>query len=349
MRGLWNPLVMLARVSPALAAVLWLSVGPAAARDLTVVSRGAAMAEAVHNVFVTPFTSATAIPVTEQTWEGGVAALKTASDQWDVVALDPEETVAACSGGLLEKLDWSQIGGKDHYQPVGLSDCTVGATVFAIVLAWDRDKTSGMPNWADFWDVAKLPGKRGLRRSVRGNLEIALMADGVAPGDVYKTLGSSDGVDRAFRKLDQLKPYIVWWQTEAEAAKILASGDVLMTSAPSDQIVMAGHSAHRNFGIQWTDSVYDPYGWGIIKGSPNLRLAEQFLYFAGTGAIEARMVEKFGLGGLAKGSNELLPADVQALSPTAAANMKGGLQEDAGFWHDNLAKLHQRFEAWLSH
>ena len=57
----------------------------------------------------------------------------------------------------------------------------MGATVFSTVLAWDKDKFHGSPSWGDFWDVAKLPGKRGLRRGVVGNLEIALLADGVAP------------------------------------------------------------------------------------------------------------------------------------------------------------------------
>ena len=338
-----------ARVVPALALLLGLSVGQAMARDLTVVSRGAAMAAAVHSTFVVPFTSATGIKIIEQSWDGGGTDLKTMADQWDVVALNPEEAATACNAGSLEKLDWSQIGGKDHYQALGESDCTVGATVSSLVLAWDREKTSGTPAWSDFWDVAKLPGKRGLRRGVRGNLEIALMADGVAPADVYKTLATSEGVDRAFRKLDQLKPYIVWWQTEADAARILASGDVLMTSAPSDQIVLAGKASHRDFGIQWTDSLYEPYAWGVIKNSPNLRLAQQFLYFIGTPAIEARMTAEFGLGGLAKGANELLPANLQGLSPTAAANLKLGLQEDSAFWHDNLAKLQQRFDAWLTH
>ena len=79
-----------------------------------------------------------------------------------------------------------------------------------------------------------IPASAACTAGVRGNLEFALIADGVAPADVYKVLATADGVDRAFRKLDQLKPYIVWWQTGAEAAHILASGDVLMTSAPSD-------------------------------------------------------------------------------------------------------------------
>ena len=79
-----------------------------------------------------------------------------------------------------------------------------------------------------------------------------MIADGVAPGDVYKMLVRHDGVDRAFRKLDQLRPYIVWWQTGAEAAHMLVSGDALMTSAPSDRIAVAARTGPRNFGMQWT-------------------------------------------------------------------------------------------------
>ena len=216
----------------------------AAARDLTVVSRGPAMAAAMQAVFVAPFTAASGIQATQQTWDGDADALAAAVKQpsaWDIVQVNGNELSTGCAAGWFEKLDWSQIGGKDHYLPQAVSDCGVGGTVANLVLAWDRDKFQGNPTWADFWDVAKLPAKRGLRRDVVGNLEIALMADGVAPQDVYKTLATNEGVDRAFRKLDQLKPYIVWWKTEAEAGKILGSGDVLMTSAPSGEIA-ARHS-----------------------------------------------------------------------------------------------------------
>ena len=216
------------------------------------------------------------------------------------------------------------------------------------VLAWDRDKFQATPTWADFWDVAKIPGKRGLGKNVRGALEIALLADGVAPGDVYKTLGSSDGVDRAFRKLDQLKPYIVWWQTPAEAAKILGSGDVLMTTTPSDVIVTANRVEKRNFGIQFAASLYEPRSWVILKGAQNLREATQFLYFVGMPALEARLFRLSGEIGMAKGVNDWLTPDQQALSSTFPANANGALRVDNGFWRDNAAKLRARFETWLA-
>lgn len=273
-------LVIMAVLAPSFAS---LSPSAAAARDFTIVERGATMAQATQKVFVAPFNAATGVAVSQQSWEGNAetlaAALKAAGNSWDLIQVNGDELLNGCAGGQFDKLDWSQIGGKDHYLPQAVSDCGVGITVINLTLAWDRDKFPGTPTWADFWDVAKLPAKRGLRRYVIGNLEIALMADGVAPQDVYKVLSTNEGVDRAFRKLDQLKPYIVWWKTEADAGKILGSGDVLMTSAPSDQILRDMQTTHRNFGIQWSGSLYDVLSWAVIKGSPNQRDATQFPVF----------------------------------------------------------------------
>jgi putative spermidine/putrescine transport system substrate-binding protein len=343
---------MPARTLLAAVALLAASISCAAAHDLTVVSRGPGSVEPLRRVFVQAFAGATAIAVRQENRDDGIEALETQlkapDNEWDLVELRADELAAACADGLLEKLDFSAIGGKDHYLPQGVSDCGVGATVSNIVLAWDRDKFPATPTWADFWDIAKYPGKRGLYRGPRGNLEIALIADGVAPGDVYRVLATADGVDRAFRKLDQLKPYLVWWDTDADAERILSSGDVLMTSAPSDRIAVAARNGPRDFGMQWTASLGEVQSWAIVKGSPNLRQAMQFLYFAGTPAIEGRLLEVAGASGLAKNANDLLPPDLVAVSPTSPANLAAAIRFDGGFWRDNLAKLGQRFDAWLA-
>ena len=339
---------MLARV--ALAAVAFLAMWPANIYALTIVTRGEATQAAIGEAYVQPFSSATEIPVRQENWDGGADALhaKAADSGWDLVQVNADELAAGCGDGSLEKLDWSAIGGKDHYLSMAVSDCGIGATVHNTVLAWDRDKLQATPTWADFWDVAKIPGKRGLAKHVRDALEIALLADGVGPGDVYKTLASSDGVDRAFRKLDQLKPYIVWWQTSADAAKILGSGDVLMTTTPSSVIVTANRVEKRNFGIQFAASLYEPLSWALMKGAQNPREAQQFLYFTGTPALQARLFRVSGEIGLAKAANDWLTPEQQALSPTAPANASGALRVDNGFWRDNLVKLRTRFEAWLA-
>jgi putative spermidine/putrescine transport system substrate-binding protein len=328
---------------------------PAAAspNDLVIVTRNESLQHAIQTAYVRPFTTATGIPVQQELWDGGMDGLraqaKASDDAWDLVLVDAEEMSTGCGEGLFEKLDWSAVGGKDHYAALGVSDCGLGAMIATTVLAWDKDKLPVAPSWADFWDVAKYPGKRGLHKGVRGNLEFALMADGVAPGDVYKTLSSAEGVDRAFRKLDQLKPYIVWWSTDAEAAHILASGDVLMTSAPSAQIAIMATHEHKNFGLQFAGSVFEVASWVVMKSSQSVRLAQQFLYFAGIPAVEARLLQQSGEGGLVKGLNDGLPPELAAVSPSTPANLAAGLRLDVGFWHDNLAKLRQRFETWQGH
>lgn len=336
-----------------LAAVAIFAAGSAAAmaRDLTVVARGETLQTVLTDAYLHPFSDVTGLPATAATWEGGIDALrdqlKAPDNAWDLILADPDELATGCSEGIFEKTDWSAVGGKDHYQPWGIHECGVGATVVNTVLAWDKDKFPATPTWADFWDVAKYPGKRGLKKDVRGALEIALLADGVAPADVYKTLATKDGIDRAFQKLDQLRPYIVWWQTGTDAAKILGSGDVLMTSAPSGAIATAARLEVRNFGIQWSSSLFDVLSWAVPKGSPNLRVAQQFLYFVGLPAVEARLVRLSGLVGAAKGLNEGLPPELQAISPTHPPNAASALRVDTGFWHDNQPKLRPRFEAWL--
>ncbi len=343
---------MHARMFLAAAALLAVGSVSAVARDLTVVARGDTLQATLTDAYLRPFSDVTGLSAAAVTWEGGMDALrdqlKAPDNAWDLILADPDELATGCSEGLFEKTDWAAVGGKDHYQLWGVSDCGVGAMIANVVLAWDKDKFPVTPTWADFWDVAKYPGKRGLRKSERGALEIALLADGVAPADIYKTLATKDGVDRAFQKLDQLRPYIVWWHNGAEAAKILGSGDVLMTSAPSGAIATAARTDSRNFGIQWTSSLYDVLSWAIAKGTPDLRVAQQFLYFIGLPAIEARLVRQSGLVGPAKGLNEGLPPEIQAISPANPPNMTSALRVDAGFWHDNLAKLRPRFDAWLS-
>lgn len=329
-----------------------LAVSSAHAADthaLTIVSKSELFQTAIGEAYVQPFTAATGIPVRQDLWDGTEPLrARPAESGWDLVLVDPEELLNGCADGSFEKLDWPAIGGKEHYQPSAVTDCGIGAIASTIALAWDREKFPATPTWADFWDVAKVPGKRGLIKQVRGALEFALLADGVAAADIYKVLATGEGVDRAFRRLDQLKPYIVWWQTPQEAAKILASGDVLMSATPSGVVAMANRADKRNFGVQFAGGLLEPRYWAIVKGSQNVREAQQFLYWTGAPVVQARLFRISGDIGLAKGVHDWLTPEQQTLSPSFPANASAAVRIDNGFWHDNLPKLRTRFEAWLA-
>jgi len=321
----------------------------AGARDLAIVLQEGDWIATLQQAYLRPFASVTDMKLhAGQSWDGRIetlrAAVKNADTGWDLVLLPSDAVATACEEGLLETLDWSAIGGKEHYRERAVSKCGVSAFVAATVLAWDRDKFAGTPGWAEFWDVAKIPGRRGLFRGPRGALEFALLADGVAPGDVYGELRTEDGVARAFHRLDQLRPFIVWWETGAQAAQLLRDGEVLMTSAPYAGILTTNQESGRHFGVQWAGGLARSHAWAIFKDSPNRRQAEQFLYFAGLPALQARLV---GYGGLAKGVAELLDPAAQAELVTSKANLSALLTVDEAFWREHAERLGARFASWL--
>ena len=109
-----------------------------------------------------------------------------------MVQVESEELALGCEEGLFQPLNWDAIGGRDAYLPAAVNDCGVGAIVYNFILAYDGAKIADGPkSWADFWDVKKFPGKRAMRQGPKTNLEIALMADGVAPGRCLQGAGDA--------------------------------------------------------------------------------------------------------------------------------------------------------------
>lgn len=184
---------------------------PAWAEYVTVISFGGANKEAQETAFYKPFKSATGNRVVHGSYNGDLAKLKRMVEishvSWDVVEVEAPELARGCEEGLFEKLDMAKVGDPADFVPGAVQPCGVGIFVWTTLLAYNPGKVAGSPQgWADFWDVKKFPGKRGLRWGAKYSLEFALMADGVAPKDVYQTLATPAGVERAFRKLDELKP-----------------------------------------------------------------------------------------------------------------------------------------------
>ena len=301
--------------------------------------------DAVRKMLLLAYARATATVLGDPAWDGsedGLRALQTAH-QVDLALLDGPALAASCRGQSVDRLDWSAIG-RDRFFGMAATDCGAGAYLSATVMAWDADKLAGSPGWGDFWDVAKHPGRRGLRRAARGNLEIALLADGVAAGDVYRTLRSTDGVDRAFRKLDQLKPYVIWWDQPGQPAQLLASSKVLLTSAPS-ALLGAGPKVH--VGTQWNGSLTEVWSWAVPAASPHKRGAAAALSVAEDAARQADFARASGFGPSTRAAFALLPPDARAQSPSLPANLQAGLAIDEGFWLDNASKLDARFAAWI--
>ena len=98
------------------------------------------------------------------------------------------------------------------------------------------------------------------------------MADGVAPDKLYPL-----DVDRAFKKLEEIKPYItVWWTSGAQSAQLLNDGEVDMEMAWNGRVsALAGEGA--KVGFTYNQGVLQNTSLCILKDAPNLPTAVRFL------------------------------------------------------------------------
>ncbi|MEF2548124.1 ABC transporter substrate-binding protein [Aurantimonas sp. E1-2-R+4] len=337
----------------ALGSLILLASAGAQARDLTVVSWGGSYQDAQKKIYFEPFSQKIGKPVLDESWDGGIGviAAKTQAGvpNWDVVQVESEELELGCFDGMYEPIDWDALGGRDKFIDAAVSDCGVGAIVWSTAISYDASKLTTAPtSWADFWDVEKIPGKRGLRRGPKYSLEFALMADGVAPAEVYSVLATPEGVDRAFAKLDALKPNIVWWESGAQPLQLLASGEVAMTTAYNGRISGINKDEGTNFEVVWNGSIYAVDSWVILKDSPNAEEAMDFIAFASAPENQSKLPEYIAYGLPNKEAAAQVPADLQADLPTTAQNIENAVPLDAGFWTDNVETLTKRFDAWLA-
>ena len=323
-----------------------------AAADITVISFGGASQRAQDKAFYAPFTAATGIRVVAGEYNGEQAKVKAMVEAknvtWDVLEVESPELVRGCEEGLFETIDFSQVGNPADFVPAAVTDCGVGVFVWSTALAYNADRLKEAPtSWADFWDVEKFPGKRGLRRGAKYTLEFALLADGVPTGEVYKVLATPAGVDRAFAKLDQIKSHIQWREAGAQPPQLLASGDLVMSASYNGRI-SAAQEEGKNLQVVWNGSIYDVDLWTIPKGSPNKEEAMKFIQFASQPEPQAAFSGAIAYGPVNTKAVPQIDAKVAAGLPTAPANMEGAMATDTEFWVEHGENLEQRFNAWAA-
>lgn len=319
---------------------------------LTVVNFGGANGTAQKKAYYEPFEKSAGVKILPVEYNGEQAKIKamveTGKVTWDVVEAESADLDRGCDEGLYEKLDWSRIGPKSDFLPAAVHDCGLGIFVWSTVLAYDANRLKDPPkSWADFWDVKRFPGKRALRKNARFNLEFALMADGVKPAEVYKVLATKDGVERAFRKLAELRPHLQWWEAGAQPPQFLVAGDVVMASAYNGRIDAAQREG-RNLAIAWTGGIYDLDYWAIPKGTPNRDLATRYIAFAVGPDRQAEFARLISYGPTANKALTKLDAKTLALLPSAPANVKDALKFDFQFWSDHGEAMEKRFNAWVT-
>ena len=325
-----------------------------AEEKITIASWGGAYSLSQRKAFHEPIMKELGVRVIEDEWAGENAVIRamveTGAYKWQLIDGNAENVMAGCEEGFLEQIDYDRLGGKDQFFEKAVHECGVGSVSASWVMAYDPDQIKGDPprNWADFWNVEKIPGKRGMPKGPKVVLEWALIADGVPPSQVYDVLSTDDGLDRAFSKLDELKPDTIWWEAGAQAPQLLADEEVVMAGTWSGRIYTAIAKEGQNFKIVWDGQAIEYGFWFIPRGAPDQDLIYKFLQFAVRPDRQADATNYISYGPSVKAAMALVSPDMLPYTPLTEKNLVNSFWIGAEFWGNNLDALTERFTAWAT-
>jgi putative spermidine/putrescine transport system substrate-binding protein len=221
--------------------------------------------------------------------------------------------------------------------------------VYSQVIAFDPQRFGqNQPRTlADFFDLARFPGPRGLRDSgPKFNLELALLADGVPPWRVYPALATKNGLDRAFAKLDTIKPAIVWWKRVSEPIDMLERSELAMTTGLNSRVFSI--AAEPRFGTIWEGQLYQLDVFGIPMGNPNKERGLDFIRFATGTRPLAGQSELLPYGPARRSALKIVGRnpEMRRHLPTAPENFGRALAVDHDWWAANGTRIEARWAEW---
>ena len=269
------------------------------------------------------------------------AMVESGNVQWDVVDVEADFALRAASEGLLEPLDFTQIK-RDRIDPRFVSDHGVGSFFFSFVLGYNEGKlgASKPTDWTALFDTKTYPGKRALYKwPSPGVLELALLADGVAPDKLYPL-----DLDRAFKKLDTIKKDIVWWGGGAQSQQLLASGEASLGQFWNGR-VYALQQDGAPVGVSWKQNLVMADFLVIPKGAKNKDAAMKFLANASSAEGQAEFANKTAYAPVNVDSVAKLDKALAPNLPTAYAQDQVTL--DFAYWAKNGQAIAARWNEWL--
>jgi putative spermidine/putrescine transport system substrate-binding protein len=314
-----------------------------------VCSYGGALQDAQRRAYFKPFEELTGIKVIEA--EGPdiakvKAMVETGNIEYDVTEQEGASVLAlAAKGDYWEKIDYSFFD-VDNIDAAFRHELHVDMLPYAQIFAYRKDAFRGKTpqNNKDLWDTAAFPGPRALMGggALSPDLEVALMADGVSPGQVYPV-----DIDRALASLRRIKPQVVkWWGSGAQPAQLLADDEVAMATAWNGRIA-AIQAAGAPVEIVWQDQLLRNDCFAILKGAPNKVNAQKLTAFITMAAPQARLSSLITYGFVNNKAAELLSPERLRLLPTAPDTKPKMINYNAAWWAANLDAVKAKWTAFL--
>lgn len=313
---------------------------PNAAKEIRLIAAGGKSGESVQIGYINPFTAKTGIKVRREDTTGtplGKLRAMVESGRVDAVLheIGGSALAQAQALNLVEQLRWTDIN-PDPMFPEAKHTHGLGYQYFSVTPAW-RSNAKELINWGDFWNVEKFPGTRALPDIPYYTLPIALLADGVAPRNLYPI-----DLDRAFASLARIKSHVtVWWASGAQAPQLMTDNEVRYAAVYSGRV-----AGDARFGMTFNEGLLGIGYFVIPRGaSQDQRIAAYRLLREMTIAEnQAEAAKIVSYTGNSPDLDKLLPKDKLTQFPTTSANRALQVLPNDDFWFANAAGVESRWQ-----
>lgn len=334
--------------------VLCTSATVQAAEKIVWASYGGAWADVMKRVCIKPFNEQTGIEVALAATDDSMAQIRvqqmTKNILWDISPTERDSLPTGEKNGWYLPIDWKVVDPDNKLPPLARKQYAIGSVAYSTVIAYRTDKLPAgktFRGWQDFWNVKEFPGPRSLRNSPVENLEFALIADGVDPKDVYTVLATPEGLDRAFKKLDEIRPSIlVWWTSGQQPSQLLASGEVFYVTSFNGRIKQL-QDDKVPVDFTFNGGSLDVSYYSIQKGAKNPAAAQQFMKYCWNDPQKLAEITRFlPYSGFHPDMDEFLSKEELSKLPTYEDNLKVQFTLNSEFWTANRRNVQTRWDAW---
>lgn len=263
---------------------------------------------------------------------------------WDICDVDGYAAIRLGQEGELSAIDYSIIDREQIMQPFAF-DYGVGGYTYSYVLAYNASVYKDNPpqSWADFWNVRKFPGKRGLWKWMIGGFEASAMAHGAKPNEVYPL-----DVAECVTRIAKLKPHLVTWETGAQAKQMLRDKVVTMACIWHTRAAQLGVESNGQIAWSFHEGVLCPGVWAVPKNNPAGATAFKLLRYMQEPARQIAFAGLRGVGPTNPHATGAMPASLHASDPTQPDALSQQVIVDSAWWAVNYDKAMGKYQQMLT-
>lgn len=318
--------------------------------ELVFVNWGGDAMTAYDTAYGQPFGQETGITVRQDgsgPTEGAIAAqVQSGSPSWDIVDADPFSAITLGNQGMMEPIDYDVVDRGKMREGFGW-DYAASTYFFSYIIAYDSSRFGDQvpTGMADFFDVERFPGRRALYKWGAGMWEAALLADGVAPEDLYPL-----DLERAHAKLAAFNDNVVaYWGGGAESQSLLLDGEASMAIVWSTRAQLIEQDSGGNIKFIWDQGLISPGAMAVLKDNPGgAEAAMRFIASAQDPNKQLVMFNMLGQGPANPDADALVPEDKRRINPVDPENMAKQIALDMEWYSENYGPALEEYTRIIS-